>query len=70
MSESAKAGKQMAVSVRRDTVVIEIICAGDKYEAQVLYDDIIERMRSGEGVTIGVQGKSIEGTSRAAIRSR
>ena len=46
--------RKLAVSVRFDVVTVEVIC-GDLYEAQVLYDDLIERLRSGEGITLSVQ---------------
>lgn len=52
-------GRKLAVSVLFDTVSIEVIC-GDEYEAQVLYDDIIERMQSGEGISLGVVPKPEE----------
>jgi hypothetical protein len=56
MSATAKVGKKLAVSVLFDTVSVEIIC-GDEYEAQVLFDDIVERMQSGEGISLGVEPK-------------
>lgn len=46
-------GKKVAVSVLFDTVTIEIIC-GDDYMAQVLYDDLIDKLRRGEGITISL----------------
>jgi hypothetical protein len=48
-----KVGKKVAVSVRFDTVTLEVIC-GDEYEAQVLYDDLVERLRSGEGISLSL----------------
>lgn len=42
------------VSVLFDTVNIKIVC-GDDYEAQVLFDDIVERINSGQGVCITVK---------------
>ena len=47
-------GKKVAISVMFDVVKVEVIC-GDEYLAQVLYDDLIERMRSGEGISLGVK---------------
>jgi hypothetical protein len=47
------ANRKLAVSISFDVVRIDVIC-GDNYEAQVLYDDIIERMKSGEGITLRV----------------
>ena len=47
-------GKKVAISIKFDVVSIEIIC-GDEYFAEVLYDDLIERMRSGEGISLGVK---------------
>ena len=49
-------GKKTVIGVRFDIVSIEIHC-GDEYEAQVLYDDLIERSRSGEGFSLGVLSK-------------
>jgi hypothetical protein len=46
-------GKRLAISIQDDVVSIEILCDGD-YEAEVLYDDLIERARSGEGFSLGV----------------
>lgn len=48
-----KVGKKVAVSVLFDTVTIEIIC-GDDYMAQVLYDDLLDRLRRGEGITVSM----------------
>jgi hypothetical protein len=42
-----------------DIVKIEVIC-GDDYEAQVLYEDICDRMKDGEGITLALsQNKSV-----------
>jgi hypothetical protein len=46
-----KVGKKLAITVCVDTVSIQVIC-GDEYEAQVLYDDLTERLQSGEGITL------------------
>jgi hypothetical protein len=46
-------GKKVAVSVLFDTVSINVIC-GDDYLAQVLYDDLIERLRKGDGITLSL----------------
>lgn len=42
---------KLAVSIVLDTVSIELIC-GDEYAANVLYDDIIDRLKAGEGLTL------------------
>lgn len=47
-------GKKLAISVLFNTVSVEIICA-DGYEAQVLYDDLVERMQSGEGICLSAK---------------
>ena len=52
--------KKLAVSVLFDVVKIEVIC-GDDYEAQVLYDDLIERLQAGEGISLSVERKPAEG---------
>ena len=44
---------EMAIGVLFDAVTIEIIC-GDDYEAQVLYDDLNERLQAGESITLSV----------------
>lgn len=49
-------GKQVAISVMFDIVKIEIIC-GDDYTAQVLYDDLVERLGAGQGITLGLGQK-------------
>jgi hypothetical protein len=51
-------GKKTAISVMFDVVTIEIHCGGDEYLARVLYDDLIERMRSGEGISLGLKPKT------------
>jgi hypothetical protein len=61
MSTKDLVGKKLAISVMFDVVGVEIHC-GDEYEAQVLYDDLIERMRSGEGFSLGAKPKEKSGT--------
>jgi hypothetical protein len=48
--------KQVAVSVLFDTVTIELICKDD-YLATVLYDDILDRLQRGEGITLSLAQK-------------
>lgn len=43
--------QRVRVSVQFDTVSIQFPCK-DEYEAQVLYDDIIERIQDGQELTI------------------
>lgn len=50
-------GRKVAVSVLFDIVKIEVIC-GDFYEAQVLYDDLIERLQAGEGISLSLAQSS------------
>lgn len=52
-TQAQRVGKKIAVSVLWDTVKVEIIC-GDDYEAQVLYDDLTDRLQKGEGITLSV----------------
>lgn len=47
-------GRKLTISIMFDVVKVEITC-GDEYEATVLYDDLIERMRSGEGFILGAK---------------
>ena len=54
MAETLLSGKKLGVSVLFDVVKIEIIC-GDDYEAQVTYDDILDRLKRGEGLTLSFQ---------------
>lgn len=53
MSETANSAKpyKLAASIMLDTVNIELIC-GDEYAANVLYEDIIDRLKAGEGLTL------------------
>lgn len=53
MSAKDKVSQKLAVSILMDTVTIEIIC-GDAYAAEVLYDDLVDRLRSGEGITLSL----------------
>ena len=53
MSENIIAGKKIALSVKLDVVSIQIICK-DEYFANVLYDDILDRLQAGDGVMIAV----------------
>lgn len=52
--ETIATPKKVAVSVFADVVKVEMIC-GDLYAAQVLYEDLIDRLRSGEGLTIALK---------------
>lgn len=54
MTKPQRVGRQIAISVLMDVVTIEVIC-GDNYEAQVLYDDLVDRLRSGEGMTLSAR---------------
>ena len=47
---------KIAVSVIFDVVHIELIC-GDQYVAQVLLDDLVDRLKSGEGITLSLEQK-------------
>lgn len=46
--------KRVVVEVMLDVVRIELHC-GDSYAAQILHDDICERMKSGQGVTLSAK---------------
>lgn len=56
--------KKVAIGVLFDTVTIELIC-GDDYAAQVLYCDIVERMQSGQGITLSAQPKALSSADRS-----
>jgi hypothetical protein len=56
-------GKRLSIGVIFDTVTVQIICGSD-YEAQVLHDDIMERIRSGEGVAIALKDMSLTAGQR------
>lgn len=56
--------KKIEVDVMFDTVSIRIHC-GDDYEAQVLFDDITQRLQSGEGLVVHAEGgigQSVQGS--------
>ena len=53
MAELLTKGR-ITVSLKFNTVFIELSC-GDAYEAVSLYDEIIERLRDGEGLTLSIQ---------------
>jgi hypothetical protein len=53
MSETIGKFKKIAVSQKLDVVTIELIC-GDEYEAAVLMDDMVERLRAGDGLRLNV----------------
>jgi hypothetical protein len=57
MAEMLAVTRKVAVSVRLDSVTIEVDC-GDAYEAQVLYDDLVERLQSGDSVTLSLIRKA------------
>jgi hypothetical protein len=46
-------GRKLAVSIRFDTVTIDIIC-GNEYLAQVFYEDITERLQAGQAIELGI----------------
>jgi len=46
--------QKIAISVLFDTVTVELIC-GDEYAAQVTYDDLIDRLQRGEGLTLSIK---------------
>ena len=56
-------GKSLSLSVLFDTVTIQIRC-GDSYEAQVIYDDLVERARSGDGFSLAVSCTRVRGSGR------
>lgn len=50
--------RKVAISVLFNVVRIELIC-GDDYAAQVLYDDLTERLQAGDGISLSLgQNKS------------
>lgn len=60
--EVVAAPQKLAVSVIFDVVKVEFIL-GDDYAAQVLYDDLLDRLRAGEGLTLSVQQPVPAGTA-------
>lgn len=44
---------KVALSVMCDVVHVELLC-GDQYAAQVLYDDMVARLKDGEGLTLSL----------------
>ena len=61
MTEKLVVSRKVAVSVLFDSVTIELDC-GDAYEAQVLYDDLIQRLQSGEGITLSLSQPELANT--------
>jgi hypothetical protein len=53
MANVSLSSKKVAVSVQSDVVTIEIIC-GDNYLAQIIYNDIAERLQKGDGISLGL----------------
>ena len=51
--------KKIAVSLLGDVVGFCVMC-GDRYEAQIFYDDIIDRLNSGQDISLTVRGASPE----------
>ena len=48
---ASRVGESLSVSVQGDFVSIQIACR-DLYEAQVLFDDLVERLQSGESICL------------------
>lgn len=59
-------GKCLDVSVRRETVRVELNC-GDAYAARVLFDDLVDRIRRGRRVSIQLRALTKE-NGRTMIR--
>jgi hypothetical protein len=59
-------GKCLDVSVRRETVRLEMNC-GDAYAARVLFDDLVDRIRRGRRVSIQLRALTKE-NGRTMIR--
>jgi hypothetical protein len=55
---------QAAVSCDKKTVLIELICA-DEYAARVLFDDVVSRVTSGDGLKLRLRGR-LEAESEAS----
>lgn len=49
----------MAASIEDKTVVIELICS-DTYAAQVVYEDVLARLNSDEGLKLTLKVKPLE----------
>ena len=65
-SDLAKLVREGAVTVRDNTVIIELICA-DSYGAQVFGDDIVQRFGSEGGLVLKLRGK-LRGDVKGDIR--
>lgn len=46
--------RRVAISVEGESVTVEIMC-GDAYLAQVIFDDITERLRAGTGIVLELE---------------
>jgi hypothetical protein len=60
--ETLTRAQKIRVSVMVDTVTISLVCRGD-YEAQVLFEDIVQRLKAGEELCIDASddGQSEDG---------
>jgi len=47
--------KKIAINVRRnlDTVTIDIVCEND-YQAELFYEDVVEKMQKGDDLTLKI----------------
>jgi hypothetical protein len=51
----------VAASIDGDTVVLELICAND-YAAEVVFEDVLARLNSEEGLRMTLKLRSVEVT--------
>lgn len=56
---------QVALSVKKTTVLVELICA-DEYGAQVLFDDIHEKITSDRGLVLRLRGEAAKKSAAPA----
>lgn len=47
---------QVAVSCEKKIVLIKLICS-DEYAARVLFDDVVSRITSGDGLKLRLHGR-------------
>jgi hypothetical protein len=55
--ESVGGRRQMAIEIKDKTVTLSVSCS-DAYEARVLHDDLIDRLKAGETIDLSFTPKS------------
>jgi hypothetical protein len=57
--ESVGGHRQMAIDIKDKTVTLSVSCS-DAYEARVLHDDLIDRLKAGETIELSFTPKTMD----------